>query len=206
MHQQKIILASASPRRSHLMKEIGLDFEVYPSNVDETAVKFKTPREFAIKAALAKALDVSKIKKDCICIGSDTIVCMDDKILGKPSGIKEAEKMLISLRGRTHQVITGVAIINSSGTMIMDAEVTDVIFRNFTDDTLEKYLATGESLDKAGAYGIQGEGKCLVEKISGDYYNVVGLPLNLLLKLLSEFKDVSENLVILSTFRHPFEP
>lgn len=201
----RIILASASPRRRDLLRRIGFSFTVEPSGVDESTISHGSHREFAMKAALAKALDVSGSHTEALVIGADTIVCIEDRILGKPSDRVEAEQMLMDLRGRDHEVITGVAVVRAGSLQCMvDAETTTVFFKNFRKETLERYLESGESLDKAGAYGIQGRGKILVRRIEGDYFNVVGLPLDCLLRALSTFLDIKPNRERLDDLHHPF--
>jgi len=205
--KRNIILASASPRRKYLLEQLGLDFAVDPSNVDESVIPYTTHREFALKAALAKAKDVASRHKNALVIGADTIVCLDDEILGKPQDIEDARRMLLMLRGRAHIVITGVAValaparrppqadsLAGEGTenVLMDAVSTRVFFKRFTQRTLERYLKSGDSLDKAGAYGIQGIGERLIHHVEGDYFNVMGLPLECLLSLLGNFIDVQD--------------
>jgi len=173
--------------------------------VDESAIPWTTHREFALKAALAKAKDAASRHKNAIVIGADTIVCLDDEILGKPKDIEDARRMLLMLRGRAHIVITGVAVVrlrrtgtenvlpglrSRFGGVGMDAVSTRVFFKRFTQGTLERYLKSGDSLDKAGAYGIQGIGERLIHHIEGDYFNVMGLPLECLLNLLGNFKEI----------------
>jgi len=189
--QPGIILASASPRRQALLRALGIPFKVEPSGIDETAIPWTGEREFALRAAMAKALDVAERHESSLVIGADTIVCMDGRILGKPRDRGEAREMLLALRGRDHKVITGICVAASwNRTQALHAVETLVAFRRFTQKTLEWYLDTGESLDKAGAYGIQEKGGRLVKSVEGDYFNVVGLPLECLLELMSRFVDV----------------
>ncbi len=184
--KKPIILASASPRRKSLLKKIIKKFKILPSAVDETKIKHKTPEGFAIKAALTKAEAVAKKKKNAIVIGADTIVVLGKKILGKPKHKKDAYKMLKMLSGKTHKVITGIAVIGNK--KISDYEVTRVTMKKVSDKTIQNYVESGKPLDKAGSYGIQEiEGK-FIKKINGDYNNVVGLPLKLLSKLLKTVK------------------
>ena len=137
-------------------------------------------------------------------IAADTIVCLDDQILGKPRDTDDARDMLQRLRNRSNTVITGVAVIKNPQTIVMDAEETDVFFKRFRRKTLEDYLSTGDSLDKAGAYGIQGVGERLIHHIMGDYFNVMGLPLARLLRLLSHFMEVGSYLSRMERLRRPF--
>ncbi len=186
--RQKMILCSSSPRRKELLKQLGLEFIVHPSDVDERKIVAHSPREFALKAAFLKAADVARFYADGIIIAADTIVVVDGRILGKPLNETEARQMLQALSGRKHQVITGLAVWNArTGATLVDTETTDVYFHPLTDTDIEEYIQTGDPMDKAGAYGIQTIGHRFVEKIDGDYYNVVGLPLNKLSQLLSFF-------------------
>lgn len=203
--KRELVLASASPRRSHLLHNLGFSFQVDPSHIDETAIPSTTHREFALKAALAKSCEVAWRHKNSLVIGADTIVCIDQEILGKPADRGEARDMLMRLRGRCHVVITGVALVDSdSGNAHLDAVKTKVYFKRFKTKTLERYLETGDSLDKAGAYGIQGEGERLVHHIEGDYFNVMGLPLECLLNLLSHYGEIGEYRKRLGELRRPF--
>jgi septum formation protein len=185
---KEIVLASASPRRSDLLKQIGIKFKVLPSNVEETFELHLTPEEAVQKLACKKALDIAgKLRDGTLVIGADTVV-VKDGILGKPKNEAEACKMLSNLSGQWHEVITGVALVDSlSLCSVKTFEKTRVKFRTLTNDIIEAYIKTGEPMDKAGAYGIQGIGAVLVEKIEGCYFNVVGLPLAKLGGLLESF-------------------
>lgn len=175
----KIILASASPRRQELLQQIGLDFEVIPSNVDESVDMAESPEQMVKQLAYSKAKDVSlKISQPGIVIGADTIVIHDKNILGKPKDEMEAYTMLKKLSGDIHTVFTGFSIINTcTGKTVTGYERTLVKFREIHDEDIRKYINTREPMDKAGAYGIQKKGSLLVERIEGDYFNVVGLPI-----------------------------
>jgi septum formation protein len=184
----RLVLASASPRRSQLMQEIGLKFDVIPSQVAEGGISAGRPEELVMLLAHAKAADVAKRLKAGIVIGADTIVVADGQVLGKPVDSADAAKMLRALSGREHQVYSGVALIDAgSGRSLTDYEVTAVRFRQLSEASIERYVATGEPMDKAGAYAIQGLGSLLVTGIRGDYNCVVGLPLGKLAIMLSEF-------------------
>ncbi|WP_066353074.1 Maf family protein [Fervidicola ferrireducens] len=184
----RLILASASPRRQKLLKQIGLDFEIIPSSIDETVPPGVAPDVAAVKLAENKAIDVARRLKDGIVIAADTVVALDDSILGKPKDEEEARKMLERLSGRWHRVFTGIAVIDSSSSKkVTDYEESRVKFKNLSSVEIENYIRTGEPMDKAGAYGIQGKGALLVEKIEGCYYNIVGLPLFRLSLVLSHF-------------------
>lgn len=188
---RKIVLASASPRRKELLKDIVSDFEIKPSFVDETVPDGMECSHIPSYLALTKARDVSKDDNDSIVIGSDTIVVVDDMVLNKPKDEAQAFSMLKLLSGRKHKVITGCAIVYK-GIERSFSEVTEVEFYSLTDDEILSYIATGDPMDKAGAYGIQSQGKILVKGIYGDFYNVVGLPVG---KLKRELKDLENQLI-----------
>lgn len=184
---KKIILASASPRRADLLKQLGLKFQVFISDADEEIVDLP-PDEFVKNIALQKARIVSGAVSDGIIIAADTIVVIDGKIIGKPRDVEEACDMLTGLSGRMHEVFTGLCILEKpSGRYFLGYERTEVYFRNISQAEIKTYIATGEPMDKAGAYGIQGKGALFVEKINGCYFNVVGLPLTLLYNALAGF-------------------
>ncbi|HHV98274.1 MAG TPA: septum formation inhibitor Maf [Clostridiaceae bacterium] len=188
-----IILASASPRRYELLKQIGLEFEVVPSDVDEDADTIHAPEELVKELAYKKALSVAKMlnrqcpARDALVIGADTIV-VKDGILGKPQNEQSAYEMLKSLGGGWHDVITGISVVSSCDLRsFTDFEKTRVKMRPFDDRIIRNYINTREPQDKAGAYGIQGMGALLVERIEGCYFNVVGLPLFKLSRVLEKF-------------------
>ncbi len=184
----EIILASASPRRWELLKQIGLSFTVQVSNVEENKFKGDNPQKWVEQLAKDKASSVASSLKQGLVIGADTVVFKDGKILGKPKSECEAYDMLSFLSGAEHQVLTGIAIIDAmSGESYIDSEITRVKFRQLTEQEINAYIATGEPFDKAGAYGIQGLGALLVESITGCYFNVVGLPLQKLAQGLKRF-------------------
>ncbi|MGE5605367.1 MAG: Maf family protein [Bacteroidota bacterium] len=187
---QPIILASASPRRIEILNQLGLDFQVIPSEVSEVIPeKSTTPQELVTKLALHKASDVARKVERGLVIGADTLVVLEDIIFGKPSGPAEAVKMLSILNGKFHSVYTGIAMIQvPSGQTEVGYSETKVKFRSLSKEEIQSYAATGEPLDKAGAYGIQGKGGVLVERIEGCYFNVVGLPLSKLAEMLQKFE------------------
>ncbi|MDR3562855.1 MAG: Maf family protein [Negativicutes bacterium] len=186
-----IILASASPRRQELLQQIGCKFTVKTSEIIEDNSLALPPAELAISHAAAKAQDVAKtVATDDIVIGADTIVVMDGQVYGKPADTADARRMLSMLAGRSHQVITGLAVV-SGHRLWKDCCSTVVNFRELSSPEIERYLASGEPMDKAGAYAIQGVGALLVEGIDGCYANVVGLPLVTLDKLLRRELGVS---------------
>ena len=182
----KIILASASPRRKELMELAGYDFEVLCADIVEVVPEEAMPQEVVMSLALQKAQAVAAEHKEAVVIGSDTVVALDGKILGKPHSEQEACEMLRSLSGRTHKVFTGVAIV-CGGKVKNFFDETDVEFYSLGDDEIKKYVATGEPTDKAGAYGIQGKGSVLVKRINGDFFSVMGLPIAKLYREMSDF-------------------
>ena len=181
----QVVLASQSPRRRELLSRIFAEFEVIPSGVEETA-DAACPRDYVIALASAKAQDVaSRCPRDTLVIGSDTVVVLDNVILEKPKDEEDAFRMLSSMSGRMHEVYTGVALCKDGETHA-DCEVTRVWFRDLGEDAIKRYIASGEPMDKAGAYGIQQMGALLVKGIEGDYFNVVGLPLCKLCEMLED--------------------
>lgn len=174
----KFILATSSPRRRMLFDKFNIDYMAVESNIVEQLDPTDTPLQFAMALAFSKAYNVAKSFNQDIVIGADTIVVYNDEILGKPQDEKDAFRMLESLSGNWHQVISGVSIINlSTNTKVVDYDITEVKFRHLNSDIIQDYIETKEPLDKSGAYGIQGFGGILVESICGSYYNVIGLPL-----------------------------
>lgn len=185
----KIVLASASERRQELIKRIFESFDICVSSFDEAKVEFNgVCSTYVMEIAKGKALNVTNsMEEKAVVIGCDTIVSLDGKILGKPIDSGDAEDMLKYLSGKTHQVYSGIAIVDSySGNIKTDYSCTDVRFSEISSQEIEKYIETGEPFGKAGAYGIQGYGGVFVEEIHGCYYNVVGLPLNKLKKMFRE--------------------
>lgn len=176
---RRIILASASPRRKELLMQIGLEFDIIPSHIEEV-LKGNSPEENVMGLAQDKARDVfEQLRKngemDALVIGADTIVVLDEMILGKPKDEADAFRMLKALQGRTHQVYTGVCLMNEGETQTF-YEKTDVIMYPASDEQLWTYIAGKEPMDKAGSYAIQGKGTVFIREIRGDYNNVVGLP------------------------------
>ena len=181
----RIILASASPRRKELLKNLGLDFEVVPASIDEKIPFGIPPHLVVMDISYKKAKTLTKYD-DSLIIAADTIVVLNNEILGKPVDEEQAFTMLKSLSNKTHSVYTGVAILYKNKERRF-FEKTDVTFKNIDDETAKRYIKTGEPLDKAGAYGIQNKGALLVKSISGDYFNVVGLPISRLAEELKGF-------------------
>ena len=183
----RLILASASPRRKALLEGLGLSFEIVPSGIPEDGGEGPALRT-APALALAKAREVAARVGSGLVFGADTIVECEGRCLGKPAGAAEARAMLRALSGRTHQVVTGVALVDAAtGRAEADAAVTDVTFRALTDAEIAAYIETGEPFGKAGAYAIQGLAALLVEGIQGSPSNVIGLPLTLIQDLLRRF-------------------
>ncbi len=181
---EKFLLASTSPRRRALLSELGWLFETVNPEYEEKAVEGETADELTKRFALGKASSVFHKYPDSVVIGADTAVVIDNEILGKPKTAAEACQMLSKLQGKTHVVITSVAIYVPKLEPLTFTEKTEVMFRTLSGEDIMKYVATGESFDKAGAYAIQGHGMLLVEKINGCYFNVVGLPVEHLSKVL----------------------
>jgi septum formation protein len=180
-----LILASASPRRAELLKQVGVPFRQVVSGVDEDLHDPVDPEDHVRELSRRKAEDVARQMSSGIVLGADTVVVLDGEILGKPAGKGEAAQMLLKLSGRAHEVFTGLTLLDvAPGFSVSDVERTEVSFRELSQEEIAAYVATGEPLDKAGAYGIQGKGALLVSGIKGCYYNVVGLPLAKLLELL----------------------
>jgi len=183
----RLVLASASPRRRELLKSIAPQFEVVPSEIEETLEDGPAPVAVA-RLALRKARAVAARVREAVVLAADTVVILDGAALGKPADAREARAMLRRLRGREHEVITGVAVLDSrTGREASTSVVSRVRMAAYSDATLEAYVATGAPLDKAGAYAIQDLGGALVERLAGSYTNVVGLPVEETRWLLAEF-------------------
>jgi septum formation protein len=179
--ERPLVLASASPRRAEILTAQGLQFTVQPAHVPEIARDGEAPVELAQRLAREKARAVAAAHPDAVVLGCDTIVIVDDDVLGKPGDFAEAVAMLRRLSGAEHEVISAVALCQAvSGWLQSDFQSTRVWFRPLSTAEIEAYVATGEPMDKAGAYGIQGAGALLVERIDGGYFNVMGLPLQAL--------------------------
>lgn len=185
-YMKRLILASASPRRYELLSLTLLPFETYPSTLEEKMDYSLTPSRLVESLAEQKAADIFNQKPDCVIIGADTIVSYQNNRLGKPKDRIEAAKMLRMLSGQTHEVYTGVCLIDQTKKVIFSVK-TSVTFHTLDENTIDWYLNTGEPFDKAGSYGIQGSGSLLVERIEGDYFNVVGLPISMVVRSLKDF-------------------
>lgn len=187
-----IILASASPRRKEILENVNVKFTVVASDIDEVILENEPPKELVKRLAFEKCMDIARKNKDALVIGADTIVVLNNHILGKPNNEEDAYNMVKLLSGKKHQVITGISLINlSSDKKVIDYVVSEVTFKDLSEETIRDYINTKESLDKAGAYGIQGYGGLLVENINGDYFNIVGLPISRISDLLREYFDVN---------------
>ena len=182
-----IILASGSPRRKEFLSQLGLSFEIIPATLEETPHPGEAADHFAMRMAAEKAAQVSSNYPDACVIAADTVVTLNEVMYGKPQDPHDALLCLHALRGKTHQVITGLAVHSKKMQLQSMAQaMTQVTFAAFSEEVLKAYIHTGDPMDKAGAYGIQGSGAFLVESISGSYSNVVGLPVTLLVKILLE--------------------
>lgn len=184
----KLILGSGSPRRRDILDLFDLDYDIEVSSVEESISTNFSPKINAMYNAYIKGSDIKSNKPNCLVISADTIVQIDGEILGKPKDSTDALNMLKMLSGKKHSVITGFSIISDTKKYI-DYVETEVIFKNLNDIMIKKYIDSKEPFDKAGAYGIQGKGSLLVDKIIGDYFNVVGLPISKIAEALKELFD-----------------
>ena len=183
---EPIILASGSPRRQELLQQIGVPFEVVKSNAEEILNHADGPRALAVENARRKALAVAKMHPHRVVLGADTVVFQDGDVFGKPKDAAEARAMLCRFAGRRHAVVTGVALVDRDGTCRTGATETEVFFADLTEGEISDYLATGEPMDKAGAYAVQGRAAAFIPRIEGSFSNVVGLPLAEVVTLLKE--------------------
>ena len=185
--QERLLLASASPRRREILENLGFEFEVLPSNVDESEVPWDDPVESAKLLAEIKGIDAQKTRPRKTIIAADTIVLCEGQVMGKPESSEDAAEMLGKLSGRMHEVVTGIALIKLPNSRIIEAERTKVFFRKLSPEEISRYITTREPFDKAGAYAIQGLGAVFVERLEGSYSGVMGLPLYQTARLLEEF-------------------
>jgi septum formation protein len=183
--QLDVILASSSPRRRDLLDLVGIAHSVQPADVDESLRAGELPELYAERLSRVKAETIAERNPEALVIGADTIVVIDDVVLGKPRDVGDAERMLGILSGRSHTVMTAVAVV-FNGVIASAVETVDVTFRAIDDDEIGSYVATGEPMDKAGAYGIQGYGATIVRRIDGDYFAVMGLSLIRLVALMAD--------------------
>ncbi|MCK9275374.1 MAG: Maf family protein [Syntrophales bacterium] len=181
------VLASASPRRRTLLDELGLKFMVVPSDIEEPEANGGPPHDHALAVSLEKALTVAEHYPDLWVLGADTIVVVDEEILGKPAGLQHAKHMLYKLSGREHRVITGFCIMKkSANTMIREYVESKVLFKNLAEDEITWYSETDEPYDKAGAYAVQGKAAFFIREIHGSHTNVIGLPLTEVVTVLKK--------------------
>ena len=183
----KIVLASGSPRRKEILENMNLKFDIIKSEIEETIVENESPEELVKRLSYEKAHDIASKNLDSIVIGADTIVVLNNNVLGKPKDEDEAFNMLKQMSGKEHDVITGISIL----CLGLKKEINDycaskVKFKNLSDEEIYSYIRTGECLDKAGAYGIQGKGAFFVEKIEGDFFSVMGFPLGKFVRFLNK--------------------
>lgn len=194
--EQKLILASASPRRKMMLEQVGIRFSVCASQLNEQHQPNETPAALVMRLAIGKARSVAKNNPDSWVIGADTVVCLDNEILGKPGDRDEALGMLMRLAGTTHQVYTGYCLYHCTAAVAQHGYCcSQVRFTLFDRAYAAAYVATGESMDKAGAYGIQGLGSSLVREISGSYTSIVGLPLDSVIALLTRYRIIASTRV-----------
>lgn len=183
--ERLLILASGSPRRKELMAAVGVFFEVIVSDVDETEHPLESPENMVKRLALAKARAVADKNKGRFVLAADTTVALDNRVLGKPTSTDDAKRMLSALSGKQHDVFTAFCVVTPDGTAQVESVRTRVGFRTLTNADIARYVATGEPMDKAGGYGIQGRGAACVSDVNGSYTNVVGLPTQQVLDLLT---------------------
>lgn len=187
----KIVLASGSPRRKEILENMNLKFDIIKSEIEETIVENESPEELVKRLSYEKAHDIASKNLDSIVIGADTIVVLNNNVLGKPKDEDEAFNMLKRMSGKEHDVITGISILCLGlKKEINDYCVSKVKFKNLSDEEIYSYIRTGECMDKAGAYGIQGLGGLLVEYIKGDYFNIVGFPISFAAEILKNDFDI----------------
>ena len=187
--RRTIVLASRSPRRSELLAAAGISFEVLAADIDETPHTNEAPEAYVERLAIEKASAVLALRPGTTVIGADTTVVIDGQILGKPADAQDATDMLRLLQGRAHDVFTGVAVASASGVLAAVAH-TRVWFRVMTDEDISWYVASGQPMDKAGAYGIQGLASRFIDRIHGSYTNVVGLPVAVVFSILNQEQPI----------------
>ncbi len=197
MKLPKLILASGSPRRAEILTSVGWEFEKQVADVDETESLNENPQDYVQRLAKAKAETVAAKYENAFILGADTIVVIDRKIVGKPKDVEDASRMLNILSGRWHEVLTGVAVVKvqspkskvQSPKSVVGIQRTRVKFAEMTNKEIEFLVENGEPLDKAGAYAVQAQAALFIEEIKGDYWNVVGLPINLVYKMINSFRQ-----------------
>jgi len=190
----RFILASASPRRSELLKRLGVEFDIIPGDIDETFRPTETPREHVLRLSEERAVAIARLHPDAWVLGADTIVVIAGEVLGKPGSPAEAREMLGKLSSREHKVFTGFSIIRQDrGSRISDVVESSVLFREISNDEMTWYTGTEEPYDKAGAYAVQGMGSRFIEKISGSYTNVMGLPMDEVVDALKRIEAIGSS-------------
>ncbi len=184
----KLVLASSSPRREELLNQLDLDFTIVPSKINEKQFTSLSPVKRVVALARAKAEEVAELVEDTIIIAADTVVVHNNKLLGKPVDRENAREMLEELQGEKHTVLTGLAVLSTENDVSsLKHDQTEVYMRSLNEKEITAYVDTGEPMDKAGSYGIQGLGGIFIEKINGSYFNVVGLPIHKLAVMLKKF-------------------
>jgi septum formation protein len=184
MFTEKLILASGSPRRAEILNAVGWPFEVVTSGIDETRKPDEDPKSYVQRLALEKAQAVASKRHDRLILAADTTVVVENHLLGQPEDDHDAQRMLKLLSGKWHEVLTGVALIRIGGESNLGIETTRVRFAELSEREIDWYVSTGEPRGKAGAYGIQGKAALFVEEVSGDYFNIVGLPIRLVYEMI----------------------
>ncbi len=185
------MLASRSPRRAEILKAVGWPFEMVAANIDESRFASEAAVPYVRRLARTKAETVAKILPAGLVLGADTVVLVDEEILGQPGDADDARRMLKLLSGRWHEVLTAVALVRAgAGQVVADHEKTRVRFAELTGAEIDRYVTTGEPMDKAGAYAVQGVAALFIEEIQGDYFNIVGLPIRLVYKLIRKIQKV----------------
>jgi septum formation protein len=189
--KQKLVLASRSPRRAEILNAVGWPFDTEAANIDESRFEGEGAVPYARRLAQSKAETLAENLSSGLVLGADTVVLVDEKILGQPSDADDARRMLKLLSGRWHEVLTAVALVHAGGGQVVtDHEKTRVRFAEMYDAEIDWYVATGEPMDKAGAYAIQGKAALFIEEVQGDYFNIVGLPVRLVYKLVRKIQEV----------------
>ena len=186
MNLPKLILASGSPRRSEILGFVGWDFKKIVADIDETELPDEKPEDYVQRLAKEKAAAVAENREGAIVLGADTIVVIDGEIVGKPADLEDAKAMIRKLSGRWHEVLTGVALVKNKKASV-GVQKTRVRFNELNEEEVKFLVEKGEPLDKAGAYAVQAQAALFIERIDGDYWNVVGLPINLVYRMLNEF-------------------
>jgi septum formation protein len=185
--KKRLVLASRSPRRTEILSAVGWPFEIVAANIDESRFKSETAAPYVRRLAQTKAESVAKKLPSGLVLGADTVVLVDEEILGQPRDEEDARRMLNLLSGKWHEVLTAVALVQAGGGQVMvDHEKTRVRFAEMSAAEIDWYVASGEPMDKAGAYAIQGSAALFIEEIQGDYFNIVGLPIRLVYELMLE--------------------